>query len=138
MIKQLLATAALVLVVTTAAQARNLRPTDDMTTEEIQALPINRLLNAYRFFIYVTICNQSREGYFVTPVNDADLMRAHNAAKAIQEKALKDDPSIDSDHVWQLARKDPVDRYVIEHKCRSALVQLINDSPKSAWTVEKP
>jgi hypothetical protein len=136
MIKHLL-TVALVLSVTTAAPAKDIR-TDELTTEETQALPINRLLNSYRFYIYSAICNQVREGYLVQYVNDVELVRARNAVKAIQAQALKDDPSIDIDYVWKAALKDPVGRYVLESKCRSTLVQLINDSPKSAWTVEKP
>jgi hypothetical protein len=104
----------------------------------IQAMPINRLLNGYRFLIYVSVCYQVRQGWLVVWVNDVELKRAHDAAKAIEAQALKDDPSIDSDYVWQAARKDPVNSHVLEGVCRRALVQLINDSPKSAWTVEKP
>jgi hypothetical protein len=110
----------------------------EQTTAEIQARPINRLLNAYRFYFYSAVCNQSREGWLVQWVNDVELARAHDAVKAIEAQAIKDDPSIDTDYVWNAARKDPVDQYVLESKCRSAVVQLINSAPRSAWTVEKP
>jgi hypothetical protein len=104
----------------------------------IQALPINRLRNGYRWFAYVTICHQVREGYLLQYVNDVELARAHDAVKAIEARAVADDSSIDTDRVWQAALDDPMHPYVIESACRRALVWLLDASPQSVWTVEKP
>jgi hypothetical protein len=102
------------------------------------AMPINRLLTGYRFFHYVSVCNEARSGYLLKYVNDDDLERAHKAVRAIADKASKDDPSINTDNVWKQALQSPIFPRVNDAACRTALVQLVNSSPTILWNVEKP
>jgi hypothetical protein len=102
------------------------------------AMPINRLLLGYRLYHYVSVCNQAREGFLVTSVNDVELERGRKAVKAIEARALNDDPSIDTDNVWQTSLKQPYFGSIHEEVCRAAIVRLVNSSPQPVWNTDKP
>lgn len=105
---------------------------------KIQALPVNRLLNGYMAFGYVRFCHESREGYLVQYVNDVELKKAERAVKAIVEQTTKEDPSLDTDRVWQEAQSFNNGRHLNEGMCREALMDLFKRSPVALHSTDKP
>jgi hypothetical protein len=112
------------------------RAAEQQEQERIDRLPINRLLNAYRMFAYARLCNEVRQGYLVTYVNDIELERARNAIRAIAAQIKKEDSSINTDDTWHQALKQlpPVN----DAMCHYVVVQLLNMSPKATFVFEKP
>ncbi|MBR0879129.1 flagellar biosynthesis GTPase FlhF [Bradyrhizobium barranii subsp. barranii] len=69
-----------------------------------QRLPVNRMVNAYAAYIFVRVCHESRDGYLVQYVNDAEMERAEKAVRAAVDKLMTEDPSIDKARAWDDAR----------------------------------
>jgi restriction endonuclease Mrr len=63
-------------------------------------IPVNRLYWAYVSYSHVQLCHEARRGYAVTYVNDVELQRARTVAKAIEQRALAEDPKIDPDKTF--------------------------------------
>jgi hypothetical protein len=69
------------------------------------ALPHNRVINAYSLYARVAFCNEVREGYMLQYVSDPEFYRAKIAIKAIVATALKEDPSLNTDDLWNRGRQ---------------------------------
>jgi hypothetical protein len=101
------------------------------------ALPQNRVLNAYAQYAEVAFCNEARAGYLVQYVNDYEFGRAKTAIKAIVAAALKEDPSLNTDDLWNKGR-NAYNLIASEGYCRQALFQLLNASPVTVYEINKP
>lgn len=101
-------------------------------------MPVNRLLNGYMAFGYVRFCHESREGYLVQYVNGAELQKAERAVKAIVAQTTKEDPSLNTDRVWQEAQSLNERRHLNEGMCREALLDLFKRSPVALQSTAKP
>lgn len=57
----------------------------------------DRLRTAYLWYSYVQLCNQARQGYLASDINDVELKRARTAANAIEKDAIANNPAINPD-----------------------------------------
>jgi hypothetical protein len=96
-----------------------------------------RLRGAYGAYSIVQLCNQDREGYAVTYINDVELQRARTASKAIEVAAIAEDPTINPDKAFAEADKYARSEFSrwrpepFREMCRAALEQLLAMSPVS-------
>jgi hypothetical protein len=86
------------------------------------AKPINRLAMAYQAYVQVQLCYKQRQGYQIVWVNDVEMDRARRAIKAIEQKFTKDDPSIDTNKLWQSVLTPMA---VDQDLCRFSVNQLL-------------
>jgi hypothetical protein len=105
------------------------------------AKPAGRVLYAYTLYVRINFCNQVREGYAVQYINDDQLARATVVVKTIVGKAQQEDPSINTDEIWQAARQEaahhphPIARangamfQAAPYICQAHLTELFNQSP---------
>ena len=100
------------------------------------ALPRNRVIRAYAQYAEVAFCNEARAGYLVQYVNDYEFERAKVAIKAIVAAALKEDPSLNTDDLWNKARN--ANLIAAEGYCRQALYELLQASPVTVYQINKP
>jgi hypothetical protein len=102
------------------------------------ALPHNRVINAYSLYARVAFCNEVREGYMLQYVNDPEFYRAKIAIKAIVAAALKEDPSLNTDDLWNKDRQAAGGFHASQSYCQLALNQLLNASPVNPYSIQKP
>jgi hypothetical protein len=79
--------------------------------EEIRRLDSHAkidLLVGYRFYALVKYCHEIREGYLSVYINDVEMRRADKAIRAIVQKAVSEDNSIDTDKIWNLLCDKPM------------------------------
>jgi hypothetical protein len=89
------------------------------------AKPINRLESAYSAYQIVQRCYEAMSVY----IRAIQLERARRAVSAIEAAALAEDPSINSDEVWQrVARQRVRDEPAW---CMASFTYLINAAPPS-------
>jgi hypothetical protein len=98
----------------------------------------DELSQLYQKWVYVSVCNQSREGYLVQWVNDADLERAHRGLKGAESRLIEKNPSLDErkDQIWQTALNRRVT--VIPELCKRTAIELSNASPEGHIVVPRP
>ena len=116
--------------------------------ERAAKLPVNRLYRAYSLYSFIQLCNQVREGYLATSINDVELQRARTASKAIEKELIAKDPTIDPDKTF--AEADQSARSVLSRfkgretseafrrECKSALDELLSASPVSPYQTQRP
>jgi hypothetical protein len=132
-IKSLATIVAVLIAAPVAAQERR------YAAEERAKLPADRLYWAYVSYSHVQLCNQERQGYAETYVNDFELQRARTAAKAIEKKLLADDSTINPDKTFAEADKFAREGFTVnEYACRAALDRLIAMSPVSPYQTQRP
>jgi hypothetical protein len=102
------------------------------------AKPHNRLYIAYQRWVYIQFCNEVRQGYLVTYVNDIERERARVAVKAIEKAALAEQADLDTDAIWTLARKAMVGKHAYQEQCRVELEALLRNSPVPTYDIRKP
>lgn len=97
-----------------------------------------QLLQLYKKWVYVSVCNKSREGYLVQYVNDVELERARRGVKGAERELLMRNPPLAErkDHIWQAALQEQV--RVIQELCSKTASELWNASRDGAITVPKP
>ena len=115
--------------------------------ERLAKLPVNRLYRAYSLYSFIQLCNQVREGYAVTGINDAELQRARTASKAIEKAAIAEDPTIDPGKTFAEADKSArseLSRFKgretsegFRSMCKSALNELLSASPVSPYQTQR-
>jgi hypothetical protein len=123
-----------------AEQAERKRIADVKAAEE--AKPINVLFRAYTRYAYVKFCNQVREGYVLQYINDIEMQRATSMIKAIKDKAIKDEPNLDTDYTWnqglQEAQRLLNANAMGPDQCHWAYGDLLDMSPTTPYVVAKP
>jgi hypothetical protein len=92
--------------------------------------PINRLLLAYKRYAYVKYCNEVRQGYVVVYVNDIELERARTAVKAIEDDALREDATLDTNASWNRAGNEIGGLSVNRDQCQTELNALLQQNPR--------
>jgi hypothetical protein len=100
--------------------------------------PIGRVANAYQRYIFIKYCHDVRDGYAEIYINDNELLRSETATKAIVNKAVGDDPSINTDQQWQSALNHSGGRYVDRNVCQMEMSNLIHTSPVAVFHADKP
>jgi len=98
--------------------------------------PLNRLLTGYRRYAYIKYCNEVRQGYVVVYINEVELDRARVAVKAIEDDALREDRSLDTNAIWNMALKELGGKYVDRVPCQMELNALLEQNPRPG-TLEK-
>jgi hypothetical protein len=88
--------------------------------------------------VYIQFCNEVRQGYLVTYVNDIERERARVAVKAIEKAALAEQADLDTDAIWTLARKAMVGKHAYQEQCRVELEALLRNSPVPTYDIRKP
>jgi hypothetical protein len=71
-------------------------------------------------------------------VNDSEFFRAKIAIKAIVAATLKEDPSLNTDDLWNKGRNAVGGFVASQSYCQQALNQLLNASPVSPYEIRKP
>jgi hypothetical protein len=84
--------------------------TMDQLLQHQKCLAMDRgqqLLQLYEKWVYVSTCNQAREGYLVQYVNDVELARAQRGVQGAERALLKRNPSLAErkDDIWQAASR---------------------------------
>jgi hypothetical protein len=102
------------------------------------AKPQNRMFRAYNLYVRVKFCNEARQGYLIQYVNDAELDRATIAVKAIVRKAQEAEPGMDSNEIWEKARRAADGSIASQSYCQMYLSQLVNMSPVDTYNIQKP
>jgi len=125
----------------------NFLPTKWRALENMRR-PVNLLYRAYSLYSFIQLCNQVREGYLATSINDVELQRARTASKAIEKELIAKDPTIDPDKTF--AEADQSARSVLSRfkgretseafrrECKSALDELLSASPVSPYETHRP
>ncbi len=98
--------------------------------------PGNRLLRGYKRYAYVKYCNEVRQGYVVVYVNDIELERAKTTVKAIEDDALREDGTLDTDATWKRAIREIGGLSVNRDQCQFELNALLQQSPRKN-TIQK-
>jgi hypothetical protein len=98
--------------------------------------PINRLITGYMRYAYVKYCNEVRQGYVAVYVNEVELERARNAAKGIEDDALREDGTLDKNALWSAALAQIAGKYVNRDQCQMELDALLKQNPRGT-TIEK-
>jgi hypothetical protein len=113
-----------------AAKARAAAAADEAKAAAVEAKkPVNRLLLAYKRYIYVKYCNEIRQGYAVVYVNDAELDRSRTAVKAIETAALAEDDSLNTDTIWRVAARQMVGvGHANRDQCHLEYVRLLDSA----------
>jgi len=90
--------------------------------------PVNRLRLAYKRYAYVKLCNEVRQGYLVVYINDIELDRARTAVKAVENHAVDEDKSLDTDALWKAANKELKGELVGRDTCQATFNDLLQQS----------
>jgi hypothetical protein len=98
----------------------------------------SQLLQLYKKWAYVSICNKAREGYLVQYVNDVELDRARRGVQGAERELIKRNPSLAErkDEIWQAALRDEV--RVFPERCQNTASELWNASRDGAIIVPRP
>jgi hypothetical protein len=100
--------------------------------------PRGQVTQAYAVYRLVRYCNEVRRGYLVQYVNDDELARAATAIQAVVQKAKHDEPSIDTDVLWNNSADLAKNRPVGVEICQSYLRDLLRMSPVAVYDNSKP
>jgi tetratricopeptide (TPR) repeat protein len=98
-----------------------------------------QLFELYEKWVYVSVCNQAREGYLLQYVNDVELDRARRGVQGAERELLKRHSSLAErkDQIWQEAsRRKSVSVY--PELCKARAAELWNANPDGAIIVPKP
>lgn len=108
--------------------------------ERQQARPVNKVVNAYAAYIIVRICHESREGYLVQYISDAEMDRAEKAIRTAVDKWTAADPTIDKSLAWDDARKYARGLNIAASVefCQSQLAKLYSLSGSSPYKFGRP
>jgi hypothetical protein len=97
------------------------------------------LRHLYLKWVYVSVCNQSREGYLVQYVNDVELERARRGVKGAERDILKRYPTLaeKKDQIWNQASSN---RRIYPQQviCGNLASQLQRASTNGALVIPKP
>jgi hypothetical protein len=93
------------------------------------------LVNAYRVYSVVKYCNEIRQGYLVTYVNDIELDRAREKIKAIEAPYLAAYKNLDTDELFNMAFQSVHGFSIYDQACHYAMRQLFNDWKTSSGGV---
>jgi hypothetical protein len=129
-----------------AEQAKRLaeqqaRFAEEARLAEIEARkPINRLYRAYSLFARVDFCRQVREGFVVVWINGPEYERSYAAVKAVESKAMAEQPELNSDDVWQKAVQAMKSSNWLanSYTCGDAREALYRMSPVNVYQFHKP
>jgi hypothetical protein len=104
--------------------------------------PKSQLFVAYKLYAFAQFCHQLRQGYVVVYINDVEMERLRVVTKAIERRALVDDADLNTDALWRSAHETAMTKnsgwYGTEATCRQAKNELMNMSPVSVYTYQKP
>jgi hypothetical protein len=100
--------------------------------------PVNQLFVAYKLYAHVQFCHQVRQGYMVVWINEVELERARQAAKAVEKVALSENPDLDTDTLWRKAKEAAKGFRAWDWSCRAVFSELLAMSPVSPYKSEKP
>ena len=112
-------------VVIAAPPAVGYKPGPTMMGEAITASPQDKLYEAYRKYIYVKYCNETRQGYLVVWVNEVELDRARTRVKAIEDDVKAEKPQIIPDRLYQIALQSINGASVSGEECQLVYHQLM-------------
>ena len=132
------------------AQAQAAEPATDQATLSLERA--NRVSLGYRKYIWIQYCYQIREGYLLKYVNDIQLQRSAIIIKAIVDKAKQEEPSLDTDKLWNKERKETeahiekisgsvsgsLGNPYIAQRCNDIYVSFLYTSRISPYVFEKP
>jgi hypothetical protein len=104
----------------------------------IDAKPVNRLFRGYQYFGHVRFCHESRDGYLVQYVNDAEMEKAQRTIKDLVAQTTKEDPSIDTDDLWRKALNALKGAPSEQVQCQNSLIRLFKLAPTPVYSTEKP
>jgi hypothetical protein len=121
-----------------AEQRRQQEEADRAKQAIIDAKPINRLFRGYQYFGHVRFCNESRDGYLVQYVNDAEMEKAQRTIKDLVAQTTKEDPSIDTDDLWRKALNALKGAPSEQVQCQNSLIRLFKLAPTPVYSTEKP
>jgi hypothetical protein len=96
-----------------------------------------RMFDVYRSWMYVSLCNQAREGYLVVFVNDIELGRARAAVKATEKRLKAEDPALNLTQLWDSAGEQ-TKVSVAQDQCRRTLFSLLEGAPGVSFDVQRP
>jgi hypothetical protein len=71
-------------------------------------------------------------------VSEPELYRAKIAIKAIVAAALKEDPSLNTDDLWNKGRQAASGFHASRDYCQFMLTQLLKASPVDTYNIQKP
>jgi hypothetical protein len=100
--------------------------------------PTQRVLRGHIDYSIVKFCHDARDGYLLKYINDVEMERAITAIHAIVDQAKTQDPTINTDTLWNMSQKSLDRRPVNEIGCHNMLNRLFEISPKPAILIEKP
>jgi hypothetical protein len=100
--------------------------------------PRGHVQRAYLAYIMTKSCYETREGYLLKWINDAELERSETAIRAIVDKWKNEDQNMDTDLLWQQADKHVVGEPINMNTCRHWYKELLDMSPIPSVRIEKP
>jgi hypothetical protein len=107
--------------------------------------PTGRLFNGYYHYATVQMCHAAREGYALVYVSEPEFERATAAVTSIVDKAVKEEPTLNTDALWKDAVNQATTRYspILQYSgsrqlCQMELMQLTQSSPLPAYNLQKP
>src|SRR5262249_2524806 len=93
---------------------------------------------AYKLYSHVQFCNQVRQGYMVVWINEVELERARQAAKAIEKVELAENPALDTDALGRRAKEAAKGSRGGDCSCGTVFSDLRAMSRVSPYKSEKP
>jgi hypothetical protein len=98
----------------------------------------DRVQQAYSAYIMTKWCYETRDGYLLKWINDAELQRAETAIRAVVNKWQNQYQNMDTDSLWQQADKHVVGQPINIDTCRHWYSELLDMSPVPSVRIEKP
>ena len=98
-----------------------------------------QLSELYQKWVYVSVCNQTRQGYLVQYVNDVELDRARRGVQGAERALLASNPTLAArkEQIWAVASKRK-DVQMYPELCAATAAELRNASDAGAIVVPKP
>ncbi len=96
-----------------------------------------RLFDAYRTYVIVKYCSESRKGYLIPWVNDDELDRARRRVKKIEDEARElFGDELDADGLFRTAEVDDRSRVsdIDSRTCHSSYLQML-DTPTASGEI---
>jgi hypothetical protein len=115
--------------------------TMDQLSRHVECLQMDggaQLSELYKKWVYVSVCNQARQGYLMQYVNDIELDRARRGVQGAERELLKRNPTLGErkDQIWQDASRRKLTVY--PELCKARAAELWNASSDGAIVVPKP
>ena len=103
----------------------------ELSRQEAEVTPLNVLVRAYSYYIYIKHCYEKRDGYVIVYINDHEIDRARSDIKTISDKIKQSDPSISDDAAWRLGDSEASKHVETQENCQYVL-SILDKAAKSA------